>query len=195
MSAHRRVQRSLRAVVATGLLVAAGLAVIVSVVTGVWVSAAAVAAVVVGAAVARIGHTEVVQTRRDAAAARAGQARAFGADFTRILREQRAFAAAMTARLAQRDRAVIELTGTVRIAERRADAAETRVKREARRAQEVQERLSVLLDEVLAQSPVATVEAEMSDLPTIVDLLAWEERVTLAAVQSQQQSTASRRQA
>lgn len=194
MSGNRRVQRSVRAIVATILLAACGLMVTVAVVTGVWVSAAAVGAVLVGAAALRIGHSEVVHIRRGAASARAAQARAFGADLTRSHREQLAFTAAMTARLAQRDRTVVDLTRTVRLAERRADDAEARVEREARRAKEMQERLSALLDEVLTQRAVVTADAEVSDIST-VDLLAWEGRVSLVAAQSQQRAAASRLQA
>jgi hypothetical protein len=85
-----------------------------------------------------------------------------------------------------KDRAIGELSGTVRLAEARADESETRARRETRRANEAQARLADLLDEVLTQqtSELAAIDdAHDPDLPTIVDLLAWEERVSESLVQ------------
>ncbi len=185
----------MRVTVAAGLLATSALTVVASVVAGVWVGAAALFAVLGGTAAARIVYNEVVQTRRDAARDRVEQARSFGTEMTRARRDQRVFSAAMTARLASRDRTISELHGTIRLAERRADEAETSSAREARRADDVQTRLTALLDEVLAQPPVLAMEAEATELPAIVDLLAWEERVTLAAAETQQRTAESRRQA
>jgi hypothetical protein len=182
MSGRRRVQRSVRLTLASGLLAAAGLIVVPAVVTGTGASVAAVVALLAGAISCRIVYTEVVQTRAQAARDRAEQARAFEATLTKNLAEHADFTALMSRRVQERDRAITELHGTIRLAERRADDAETRVLRESRRANDAQRRLAVLLDEVAAHQ--AALEAEgaateqLSDLPTIVDLLAWEEKVT-----------------
>ncbi|MBA3232705.1 MAG: hypothetical protein H0T17_01960 [Propionibacteriales bacterium] len=183
MSGSRRFQRSDRINIAVGLLVVAVLTVAVSVVTAVWVGAAAIFAVLAGTAASRFVYTEVVQARHQSARERAEQARSFGAEMTRTHREHRMFTAAMTSRLAQRDRNISGLNGMIRLGQRRADEAQTRAERETDRANELQHRLSSLLDEVLAQSAVVAVAAEESDLPTIADLLAWEERVSETALE------------
>ena len=96
--------------------------------------------------------------------------------------EHTTFTVTMTSRLAEKDQTIRELDGTVRLAERRADIAEERVQREAKRANEAQARLSDLLDDVLAarEEMDESGEAALQDLPTIVDLLAWEDRVSEA---------------
>ena len=178
MSGRRRVQRSVRLVVASGLLAAAASIVVPTVITGTGVAVAAIAALLAGVVACRIVYTEVVQTRASAARDRAEQARAFEATISRNLAEHAEFTALVSNRLLDRDRTILELTGTVRLAERRADDAEARVLREARRANETQQRLSILLDEVAAHQAALEAEAaataELADLPTIVDLLAWE---------------------
>lgn len=182
MPGRRCIQRSVRLSVASGLLAVAATLVVMSLLTGAAVRIAAVAALLAGAAACRIVYAEVVQTRALAAQDRAKQARAFEATVARNLSEHADFTKAMAGRLQQRDRTIRELHGTLRLAERRAVDAESRVRREARRANEAQERLSVLLDEVAAHQAAIAAEAEatqeLSELPTIVDLLAWEERVT-----------------
>lgn len=182
MPGRRRVQRSVRLTVASGLLAAAFLVVVSSVVTGTGAAVAAVVGLVAGVLACRIVYAEVVQTRAQAARDRAEQARAFEATITRNLAEHADFTALVSRRVEERDRTITELHGTIRLAERRADDAETRVLRESRRANDAQRRLSVLLDEVAAHQAALEAEAaatdQLSDLPTIVDLLAWEEKVT-----------------
>lgn len=182
MPGRRRVQRSVRLTVASGLLAAAFLVVVSSVVTGTGAAVAAVVGLVAGVLACRIVYSEVVQTRARAARDRAEQARAFEATITRNLAEHADFTALVSRRVEERDRTITELHGTIRLAERRADDAETRVLRESRRANDAQRRLSVLLDEVAAHQAALEAEAaatdQLSDLPTIVDLLAWEEKVT-----------------
>lgn len=182
MPGRRRVQRSVRLTVATGLLAAACLVVVPSVITGTGTAVAAVLGLVAGILACRIVYSEVVQTRAQAARDRAEQARAFEATITRNLEEHADFTALVSRRVEERDRTITELHGTIRLAERRADDAELRVLRESRRANDAQRRLSVLLDEVAAHQAALEAEAaateQLSDLPTIVDLLAWEEKVT-----------------
>jgi hypothetical protein len=187
---QRRVQRSVRVGVAAGLLALAAVLVVAAVATSTWVSAAAIASLVLGVTSSRIVYTEVTQTRREAAIARAEQARDFGAAMSKSHAEHLAFTATMNTRIADRDQAIVALNGTIRLAERRADDAEARVKRESKRANDAQERLSTLLEEVrLAQEAAdeAAVQEsaevwaglgipEAAELPTVVDLLAWEER-------------------
>ena len=185
-SARRRVQRSVRVLVASGLLALAAIVVVAAVLTQVWVSVAAVVALLAGATSSRIVYTEVVQTRRENAVERAAMARDFGAAMTRAHEEHVTFTSTMNSRVAEKDRTIRALNGTIRLAERRADEAEDRVKREAKRANEAQERLSVLLDEVLIQQSEALAGVgvpEAADLPTIVDLLAWEDRASEAMLE------------
>ena len=93
----------------------------------------------------------------------------------------------MTTRLADKDQTIRELDGTVRLAERRADVAEARVKREAKRANDAQARLSDAArrgpccpdrrQAAAEESPRSgrARHPEAAELPTIVDLLAWED--------------------
>ena len=185
MSRSRRVQRSVRGVVATGLMAVALLTVIASVVSGVALSAAALGALIAGAASARIIYGEVTQTRRDAAQQSAEQAMSFGAAMTTLRHEHRKFTASIGSRLVERERTIGRLEGTLRLSEHRAAEAGARAKRETCRADQAQEQLSALLDEVLSQPPLAVVGGESDEVPTIVDLLAWEGRVTKAAEASQ----------
>jgi hypothetical protein len=181
MSGRRRVQRSVRLTVASCLLAGAVALVVPTVLTGRGVSTAAVVSLLAGVVASRIVYAEVVQTRAQASRDRAEQARAFEATITRNLSEHAEFTTLMASRLRERDGTIRELHGTIRLAERRAEDAESRVRRESRRANEAQHRLSVLLDEVAAhQAAIAETASteELAELPTIVDLLAWEERVT-----------------
>ncbi|MGH3504906.1 MAG: hypothetical protein ACRDQA_29025 [Nocardioidaceae bacterium] len=161
---------------------------VAAVVTSIWVSAAAVLAMVVGIAAARIVYSEVVQTRWAAARDRVAQARSFSADMTRARNEHADLVAVLSSRIRGRDQTIRALGGTVRLAERRAEEAETRVRREARRANEAQERLSAVLDEVAMLDEMLAghdtggpehgpddeggPDHERAELPTVVDLLA-----------------------
>ena len=182
MSGSRRVQRSIRVIVATLLVVVASGGVAAAVAVGSAVSVAAVVAAIMGLIAVRIMYAEVTETRRRCSAERAAQAKSFGAALTARQAEHTAFTVTMTSRLAEKDQTIRELDGTVRLAERRADIAEERVQREAKRANEAQARLSDLLDDVLAarEEIDESREAALQDLPTIVDLLAWEDRVSEA---------------
>lgn len=167
------------------LTLGAALVVAVAAVADRLVVVAATAAAICGLAAVRIMYTEITQTRRAHAEERARQARAFGRTIAADRADHAMFAASMERRLEAKDRAIGELSGTVRLAEARADEAESRVRREARRANEAHARLAELLDEVLSQetAELAAIDAAHDpDLPTIVDLLAWEDRVNEAMV-------------
>lgn len=180
MSGNRRVQRSVRVMVVSGLLAASSLVVVASVLSDVAVGATALGAVVVGAVCSRIVYSELTQTRREAARAQAAQARSFGATMTQAHREHRAFAAMVASRFDQRDERIGQLEATLHLSERRAAKAESRATQETQTAREAQEQLAALL-EAVTQTPLRLVTPESDDVPTMVDLLAWEERVIKAA--------------
>jgi len=191
------------------LAAAGGVATTVALGTGVEV--AAVAAALLSLVAVRIMYAEITHTRRAASADRSAQARSFGAAMATKQAEHTEYTKVMSYRLASRERTINELEGTVRLAERRADVAEEKVKHESQRANEAQTRLSDLLDEVLAVQAAAAVAdgaeaavsadpdattpetgllpadldavaAQLADLPTIVDLMAWEDRANAATV-------------
>jgi hypothetical protein len=97
----------------------------------------------------------------------------------------------MTERLASRDRSISELEGTIVLAEARAIEAETRVKREARRANEAQELVAQLQEQLEIRKAEQADELATwdgwdgavfdQDAETVVDLLAWEDKVQAAA--------------
>ena len=176
MAGSRRTQRSVRVTVAASLVGAAAVVVLVSVVSALLVSVAAVLAVVAGAAAARIVYAEVLQTRRDAARHRAEQALSFRDVLAERHAERMAFATAMTGRLQERDATIGALGEALRIAERRGVEAEARVLREAQRANEAQERLGGLLDEVFGTAAYdvdADRQGDLVELPAIIDRLGW----------------------
>ncbi len=199
MPGSRRIQRSVRVTVAVSLVVLSAVGVASALVTSQWLGVAAVLCVVCGAVALRIAYAEIVSTRGCASQDKAEQARAFGAAQSAARTEHRAFSAEMSDRIARRDRvinvqdrAIGELQGTIALADgraeeaiRRAETAEGRVKVEVARADLAEARLSELLDEVLAPpaslatAPLVTTGVDDTDqLPTVVDLLAWEERVS-----------------
>ncbi len=184
---RRQIQRSVRVTVATALMIGAVLTVCIATAVSELLAPAAVLAAIVGAAATRIMYAEVVQTRVEAARQRVEHARSFQATMDRHHADHRVYTALMARRLGERDRAIGELGGTLRLLERRVDDAESRVRREARRANEAQERLAAVLDEVLGTGDAdleadlaEDVLAERRDLPTVVDLLGWDAKATTA---------------
>ena len=196
----RRRQRSVRVSVAVLLLGLATVLVLVALPTQSpgWLSGAAVVALGCGWASARILYTEVVQSRRDAAADRAGQAQAYRSMYAERASEHAEFTTVMTDRLVRRDRDLAELENTVVEAESRAIEAEARVQREARRANEAQEKVAELTERVeeleISQAEqadeLATWHSDLDvplpvlgdgmnlDMDAVADLIAWEERVS-----------------
>ncbi|HSV40501.1 MAG TPA: hypothetical protein VLI04_17190, partial [Nocardioidaceae bacterium] len=129
---------------------------------------------------ARIIYNELAQSRRESAADRAAQATAYREMFSSRAEEHADFATAMTDKLKRTDREVRELSGTLVLAEKRAAEAEHRVKREARRATELEakvEELEEALEIRKAEEEDQLAVWEGEGAPTVVDLLAWEERV------------------
>jgi hypothetical protein len=146
----RRRQRSVRVTVAVALLSLATALVLLSLPTQspVWLSISAVLALACGWAAARIVYSELVQSRREAAADRAEQAKAYRSMFAERASEHAEFTTSMTDRLARRDREVAQLESTLVSAETRAMQAEARVQREARRANDATARAEELGERV-----------------------------------------------
>ena len=82
---NRRRQRSTRLVVAALLIVGSAVIVVATALTGSWllVTVAALVAVVLGATATKITHSELMDSREEAARDRARQARAY-ADLTEV---------------------------------------------------------------------------------------------------------------
>lgn len=182
----RRRQRSVRVTVAAALLALATLVVVLALPTQspVWLSFSSVFALVCGALASRIVYTELLQSRQEAAADRAAQAQAYKVMFTERAAEHAEFTSAMTERLAARDKSIQELEGTIVLAEARAIEAETRVKRESRRANDAQELVAQLQEQLeirKAEQADELASWEGWDAETVVNLLAWEEKVQAGA--------------
>lgn len=182
----RRRQRSVRVTVAVALLALATAVVVLALPTQspVWLSFSSVFALVCGALASRIVYTELLQSRQEAAADRAAQAQAYKTMFHERAAEHAEFTTTMTDRLAARDRSLKELESTIVLAEARAIEAETRVKREARRANEAQELVGQLQEQLEIRKAEQADELASwegwdgaMDAETVVDLLAWEEKV------------------
>lgn len=149
-----------------------------------WLSFSSVFALVCGALASRIVYSELLQSRREAAADRAAQAQAYKTMFSERAAEHAEFTSAMTERLAASDKSIKELEGTIVLAEARAIEAETRVKRESRRANEAQDLVTQLQEQLeirKAEQADELASWEGWDAETVVDLLAWEEKVEAAA--------------
>lgn len=182
---NRRRQRSVRVTVAVALLALAGLVVLLALPTQspLWLSFSSVFALVCGATASRIVYSELMQSRREAATDRAVQAQAYRTMFHERAAEHAEFTSAMTDRLAARDRAVQELEGTVVLAETRAIEAETRLKREARRANEAQE----LVAELQHKLEVSNAELEARNAELVARGAELEARAAELAETRQQQ--------
>jgi hypothetical protein len=173
--AGRRRQRSVRVGVAATLLALATLAVLLALPTqsAGWLSVSSVTALGCGWAAVRIVYSELVQSRREAAADRAAQAAAYRDLFARRAAEHADFTAAMIDRLTRSSREATLLGDRVVGAERRAaDAehraaeAETRVQREARRVVEAQDVVHGLTARLaLLEAEAAERAARPGDVP------------------------------
>lgn len=165
----RRRQRSTRLLVAAALVITAAVVVIGAVLSAsfTFVSVAAVLAVVLGAAAVRITHSELAQSRREAATDRAQQAQAYRTLAETRSREHRSFVHAMTAKLGQAQAAAGQLESAVVASQGRAAESARRLKVETRRADEAEaegSRLAVALDESEERAAEAIVRvAELED--------------------------------
>ncbi|HJR38872.1 MAG TPA: hypothetical protein VJ819_10875 [Nocardioidaceae bacterium] len=186
----RRRQRSVRVTVAVSLLSVATLVVVLALPTQspAWLSVSSVFALVCGFLAARIVYNELVQSRREAATDRAAQAQAYKSMFSERAEEHAEFTTAMTERLTSRERSIKELEGTIVLAEKRAMEAETRVQRESRRANEAMELVADLQQQLEIRKAEEADELATWDgwegameADTVVDLLAWDEKVNAGA--------------
>ncbi|HET8958978.1 hypothetical protein [Nocardioides sp.] len=178
----RRRQRSTRLTVAVVLIALAALAVAGAVFSHSWflTATAAVLGVVLGAAATRITHSELLQTRRDAARDRAEQADAYRALTVTRTAEHAEFTATMQARLDGQATALAELEVALGSAQKRAAEATRRLNAEARRA-ELAERegqeVSTRLEEAERRATEATLrvsELELKIDALQAELTAWE---------------------
>ena len=164
----------------------------------VWLSVASVVALASGWAAARIVYSELAQSRREAAADRAAQAIAYRSMFSERATEHAEFTTAMTDRIVRRDAEIAELETAVVAAETRAIEAEARVQRESRRANDAQDKVVELAERVQEleirkaeeDDKLATWRSDLDvplpvsadglnlDIDAVVDLIAWEERVS-----------------
>lgn len=135
-SASRRRQRSTRVTVAASLIAASAVLVLASVASGnnVLVVFSALVSVALGAGAVKITHSELLQTRRDAAADRAAQARSYRDLTARRTAENVAFAETMKARIAERQEVISQLETELGKALERAAASTLKMNSEARRA-------------------------------------------------------------
>ena len=178
----RRRQRSTRLTVAAGLIIVAALAVLGAVLSGSWllVTIAAVLGVVLGATATRITHSELLQTRRDAARDRAAQAQAYRDLTVARTAEHAEFTAAMQARMDQQDTALSELEVALTSAQKRAADATRKLNAEARRAEVAEQEgraVGVQLEEAEGRAAeaivrVAELEAEIDTLRA--ELAVWQ---------------------
>lgn len=181
----RRRQRSVRVSVAVGLLVVAALVVTGALLLGSLLasSLSALFALLCGVASTRIVLNELAQSRREAARDRAAQARAYQRIVAQQIGARGRFATTMTGRVADRDAEIGRLAGTLGLVKRRAEAAENKVKREARRNVELQERLDEITREQAERDERDDNLAfwDGTDAPTVVDMHAWENRASAAS--------------
>src|SRR4051794_18286702 len=148
----RRRQRSTRLMVAAALVITSAVVVLGAVLSAsvTLVSVAAVLAVVLGATAARTPHSELTQSRREAAADRAEQAQAYRKLGDTQSREHRSFVDAMSAKVGQAEEAATQLESAVVSSQGRAADSARRLKAETRRADEAESegtRLAVALED------------------------------------------------
>jgi hypothetical protein len=139
-------------VVAAALIIIAAAAVIGAVLSASFtlVSAAAVLAVVLGTAAVRITHTELMKSRRAAAADRAEQAQAYRSLNDDRTREHRDFVDALGTRVGQAEQAATQLESALVASQGRAADSARRLRAETRRADEAEaegSRLAVALED------------------------------------------------
>lgn len=174
----RRRQRSVRVTVAFCLLAVATVIVVAALVSGARpaIVGASLFALVCGFAATRIVVNELTQSRRDAARDRAAQAHAYQLIYAERIAEHDRFATSMTEQIVERDGQIGRLLATVRHIGRRVDEAEDRAQREAARNIELQGLLDVA-SRALEERADAVSFWDGEEVPAVMDLLAWEERV------------------
>src|SRR6476660_6498876 len=132
----RRRQRSVRLTIAVALLAISALLVLGGVLSGSWLALvlAALVGVVLGAAATRITHSELMETRREAARDRTQQAQAYRDLTVARTAEHAEFTATMQSRIASHEQSISELEEALTSAQKRAAEATRKMNAEARRA-------------------------------------------------------------
>lgn len=184
-SARRRRQRSVRVLVASALIAAAAVLVAAGLLTSsiALLQAGAVVSVLCGAAATRITWTEVLQSRREGARARAAQAAAYRDLFEARGAEQVAFARVMRDRVDERERTIRQLEGHIVGVERRVHRAEERVRVEVARADRAEAEVRDLTEQLAARTAeeadeLASWEGWPRDDDSVVELAQWDERAS-----------------
>jgi chromosome segregation ATPase len=144
------------------------------------ISMAAVFAVLLGAVATKITHTELIESRVDAARDRAQQARAYARMADEQARENAEFAATMTQRIAERQKVIHELEGELAVAHCRVAETKAKLGAEARRADQAEAKLvdeGARLEDAeqrAAEAIVLAAELEQEVIDLKAELLAWE---------------------
>ncbi|MBA3783299.1 MAG: hypothetical protein H0X12_15790 [Nocardioides sp.] len=165
--------------VVAAVLVAAAFVGPLSTVAGVQLFSA-IGAIVLGAAATRITHSELMQTRRDAARDRAEQAQAYRAITEQRVAENAAFAADMSARITEREATISDLEGALDTAQKHSAEVTRKFNAEARRAELAENRGTELSSSLEASESraaeaivrVAELEGEIDALRA--ELVAWQ---------------------
>ncbi|MGZ4456284.1 MAG: hypothetical protein ACXVW1_03240 [Nocardioides sp.] len=156
------------------LIATSALVVLGAVLSGSWllVTLAAVLGVVLGAAATRITHSELMDTRREAARDRAEQAQAYRDLTVTRTAEHAEYSAAMQARIDAHELSITELEVALTSAQKRAAEATRKMNAEARRADvaEAEGRdVTVRLDE--AEERAAEAIVRVAELEQEIDVL------------------------
>ncbi len=156
---------------AVGLIVLAALVVTGAALSGSWllVTIAAGLGVVLGAAATRITHTELVESRVEAARDRATQAAAYNELTETRTVEHASYVADVRTRLAQKERALEELEDALSLSQRRAATSTRKRNAEGRRAAGLQVQLSAA-EERAAMAQLRVVELEQDVLALRAEL-------------------------
>jgi chromosome segregation ATPase len=186
---NRRRQRSTRLVVAALMIVVSAAVVVATALTGSWllVTVAGLVAVLLGATATKITHSELIDSREEAARDRAQQARAY-ADLTEVrTAENVEFAADMTGKVAKRDATISRLEkrlgdAAAELADARRELSEARD--EAAEAQQEAERLGARLADAEERAHHAVVR--MAELEAELDVVTSELQAERAAARAWQ---------
>jgi len=163
---------------AVGLIVLAALVVAGAALSGSWlmVTIAAGLGVALGAAATRITHTELVESRVEAARDRATQAAAYN-ELTEVrTTEHASYVADVRTRLSQKEQALGELEEALSLSQRRAATSTRKRNAEGRRAAGLQVQLSGAEERAaMAQLRVVELEQEVLALRAELDTVtaAW----------------------
>ena len=163
---------------AVGLIVLAALVVAGAALSGSWllVTIAAGLGVVLGAAATRITHTELVESRVQAARDRAALATDYNHLAEQRTVEHAAYVESVRARLAEKEQALDELELALSLSQRRAATSVRKRNAEGRRAAGLQARLAETEERAaLAQLRVVELEQEVLGLRAELDTVtaAW----------------------